>query len=309
MNIAKAPLFKDPLHNGAADPVVIYNREEKSWWMMYTNRVCDCPCDGVAWVHGTDIGIAESKDGGKTWLYRGIAEGLNFERGRNTYWAPEVIFHEGVYHMYVSYVRGMPDNWAWGRSILHYTSKNLWDWSFEKELELSSDKVIDACIYKLPGGKWRMWFKDERHDAHTWAADSDDLYNWTVVGEAVGDCAHEGANVFKLGGQYWMITDEWRGLGVYSSNDCDNWTKQNGRILDKPGNRPDDGVIANHADVVVKSENEAYIFYFTHPERGTPGGDDRRSSIQVARLTVKDGLLTCDRDEAFDFCLDGIENN
>jgi hypothetical protein len=28
---------------------------------------------GVAWVHGTDIGIASSADGGKSWQYRGIA--------------------------------------------------------------------------------------------------------------------------------------------------------------------------------------------------------------------------------------------
>ena len=303
IKMIKSPLFKDPIHNGAADPVVIKCRERNSWVMMYTNRLCDCPCDGVAWVHGTDIGIAESTDGGKTWLYRGIAEGLNFERGRNTYWAPEVIYDSGIYHMYVSYVRGVPDSWAWGRSILHYTSENLWDWSFESELELSSDKVIDACVYRMPNGKWRMWYKDERHDSHTWAADSDDLYNWEVVGEVITDCPHEGPNVFELGGKYWMITDEWHGLGVYSSSDCEAWEKQ-GLILDKGGSRKDDGVIANHADVVVKDENEAYIFYFTHPERGIAGGDDRRSSIQAARLTVENGVLMCDRDAEFDLMLD-----
>ena len=27
MKTANAPLFKDPIHNGAADPVVIYNEE------------------------------------------------------------------------------------------------------------------------------------------------------------------------------------------------------------------------------------------------------------------------------------------
>lgn len=307
MNIPNAPLYKDPIHNGATDPVVIYNRAEGTWWMMYTSRLCNCPCDGVAWVHGSDIGIAESCDGGRTWLYRGTAEGLDFERGHNTYWAPEVIFEGGIYHMYVSYVRGVPDNWGYGRRMLHYTSENLWDWKFENEIELSSDKVIDACVHRLPNGKWRMWYKDERHGSHTWAADSTDLYNWTVAGEVIGDCAHEGPNVFELGGKYWLITDEWRGLGVYFSDDCLTWTKQSSRILDKAGIRDDDGVIANHADVVVKNENEAYIFYFTHPERGIAGGDERRSSIQVALLTVENGELVCKRDEPFDFLLDGAE--
>lgn len=36
--VPAAPLFRDPVFDGAADPVLIYNREEKCWWMLYTNR-------------------------------------------------------------------------------------------------------------------------------------------------------------------------------------------------------------------------------------------------------------------------------
>ena len=36
--------------------------------MLYTNRRANVPgLRGVAWVHGTRIGIAESEDGGATW--------------------------------------------------------------------------------------------------------------------------------------------------------------------------------------------------------------------------------------------------
>lgn len=301
MQIPNAPLFRDPVYDGAADPVVIYNYEQESWWMLYTNRRAQPPYIENSWIHGTDIGIAESCDNGKTWLYRGIVEGLDFERGHNTYWAPEVIYHAGVYHMYVSYVRGIPTNWNWERAILHYTSENLWDWEFQSKLELSSNRVIDAAVFELPQGGWRMWYKDEVHGAHTWAADSHDLYHWTIVGEVISDCAHEGPNVFELDGRCWMLTDEWRGQGVYFSEDLSHWTKQQQRILEKGGSRPEDGIMGNHADVVV-TEHGAYAFYFTHPDRqGASHG--YRSSIQVARLKVEQGILVCDRDEEFDFIL------
>jgi hypothetical protein len=149
-----------------------------------------------------------------------------------------------------------------------------------------------------------MWYKDEKHGSHTFAADSDDLYNWTVVGEVISDCAHEGANVFSLGGYNWLITDEWKGLGVYRSQGFDNWQKQASRILQDPGIRPDDGVIGGHADVVTISDN-GYIFYFTHPERTDENkknntGNQKRSSIQAARLYVENGVLLCNRNEDFD---------
>ncbi len=61
---ANKPLFRDPVFDGAADPAVIWNRKEKKWFMFYTNRRANAPGqNGVSWVHGTRIGIAESADG------------------------------------------------------------------------------------------------------------------------------------------------------------------------------------------------------------------------------------------------------
>ena len=69
--------------------------------------------------------------------------------------------------MYVSYVPGIPADWNHPRYILHYTSKNLIDWNFESKLNLSSEKIIDACVFRLPNGIFRMWYKDERNGSHT----------------------------------------------------------------------------------------------------------------------------------------------
>jgi hypothetical protein len=302
-----APLFRDPIYDGAADPTIIWNHAERAWWLLYTNRRATAEGVGVAWVHGTDIGVASSKDG-KDWLYRGTLNGLEFEPGRNTFWAPEVLWHEGVYHMYVSYVRGVPTHWGYGREIVHMTSSNLWDWTFQSILPLSSPRVIDACVFRLPGGMWRMWYKDEDHNSFTYAADSADLYHWVVVGPVITDCAHEGPNVFLWRGAYWMITDPWHGLGVYRSVDCLSWQRQ-ADILDVGGTRPEDGAIGHHADVLVHGD-EATIFYFTHPEVVGMAAEDvvwtyamRRTSLQAARLDLRAGVLVCDRDQPFELDL------
>jgi hypothetical protein len=207
--------------------------------------------------------------------------------------------------MYVSYLRGVRTDWSGSARILHYTSPDLRAWQFEAPLELDSDRVIDACVYQLPDGRFRMWYKDEQRGSHTYAADSDDLYSWRPIGAAVAHRPHEGPNVFALGGHYWMIVDEWRGQGVLRSSDLEHWEHQ-GLILDTPGSRPDDGTIGLHADVVVQDDT-GYVFYFTHPDRGEAGDDgtyaSRRSSIQVASMRVVDGILRCDRDEPVDLKL------
>jgi hypothetical protein len=305
LNIPNAPLFRDPIYDGAADPVIIWNTEAKEWWLIYTNRRAAVECQKNAWVHGTDLGIASSSDGGKSWTYRGVIEGLDFERGRNTFWAPEIIWNEGLYHMYVSYIQGVPTDWSGHkRKIIHYTSTNLWDWTFESELKLSSDYVIDAGLHKLPNGKWRMWYKDEANHSHTYAADSPDLFHWEVVGPVITGFPHEGPNVFYWKNSYWMIIDQWSGLGVYQSSDGEEWIR-NGIILNESGTREDDGTIGMHADVHVNGDN-AYIFYFTHPERFEgvePSYKTRRSSIQAAKLELVDGTLVCNRNSPFDLVL------
>ena len=88
------PLFRDPVYDGAADPVVVWNPHVKRWWMFYTNRRANAPgLSGVAWVHGTRIGIAESADLGATWSYAGTADielPPDIRGAEPTHWAPDV---------------------------------------------------------------------------------------------------------------------------------------------------------------------------------------------------------------------------
>jgi len=306
MRIAPAPLFRDPIFDGPTDPTIIYNRGEKSWWIIYTSRRANVPCHNVSWVHGTDLGVASSSDNGQTWLYRGTLNLEPIEPGRNTFWAPEVLWANGRYHMFVSYITGVPDSWRGSRDILHYASDNLWDWKYEGALPLSSRRVIDACVYPAGDG-WRMWYKDEDDESHTHYADSPDLYRWTHRGVATADQSQEGPNVFELGGKYWMIADVWDGQAAYSSDDLLHWQRQPGTIMQGAGVRCEDNNRAHHADVLTL-DGHAYIFYFVHPtqrrEQDAIGSHmSRRSSLQVAALEVIDGKLSVVRDAPFDFYL------
>jgi hypothetical protein len=308
--VAPKPLYRDPVFDGAADPVVIWNPNVERWWMFYTNRRANVPgLSGVAWVHGTRIGIAESSDGGVTWNRVGDANidvGLEVGGDDPTFWAPDVITGpDGVHHMFLTVVPGVFESWQHPRTMVHLTSTDLLNWTNPRPIELASDRVIDACVFPLPGGGWRMWYNNERDNKSIYFADSPDLDSWTDRGrvEGVSERPGEGPYVFAWHGAYWMLVDLWHGLGVYRSDDLSNWTAQGTDLLSAPGSGADDGVNGGHPGVVV-NDGRAFCFYFTHPGRaGTISPTDRdsietrRSSIQVVELFERDRELTCDRDQ------------
>ncbi|MCX6334721.1 MAG: glycosyl hydrolase [Bacteroidia bacterium] len=303
-NLAAKPLFHDPVYDGAADPTVIWNRKEKKWFMFYTNRRASTPgLDGVTWVHGTRIGIAESSDGGASWKYRDTCNIRYRPDAGYTHWAPEVVENKGTYHMFLTYVPGVFSNWSHPRWIIHLTSKNLVDWDFQSKLQLASEKCIDACVFRLPDGTWRMYYNNEADKKSMYFADSPDLYTWTDSSrKVVGDQGGEGPNVFFWKGIAWMAVDNWNGLGIYSSGDFVTWKRQEKNILQEPGKGPDDGVKGQHPDIVVNGDR-AFIIYFTHfgQAKGYLGVTDfsqsRRSAIQIAELEYADRQIVCDRDK------------
>lgn len=267
--------YIDPVYEGPADPVVL--RAGHRWLMYYTSRRANVDgLEGVSWVHGTPIGMAESTDG-VHWAYTGDAK-IGLAGEDLTFWAPEVLVHDGVGHMFLTVVPGVFPDWEHERSIVHLTSTDLCTWSDPRPLSLASDRVIDACVVRLPDGIWRLWYNEERSGKHTNFADSLDLHAWTDRGVAIDDQPGEGPNVFWWQGSYWLITDVWDGLAVYRSGDALAWTRQPGTILaDNPK--------GHHADVVVDGDN-AYVYYFVHAD------GPRRSSVRRAELALVDGLLT-----------------
>ncbi len=208
--------------------------------------------------------------------------------------------HDGTYHLYLTHVPGVFADWNHPRSIVHLTSDDLRRWEKQSTLKLNSKSVIDGAVLRLPDGRWRMFYNDEPDKKAVRMADSDDLFTWCDVGKAYDGPASEGPVAFAFEGRFWLIVDEWKGLGVYRSDDAETWTRQDGpNLLVEPGTGPDDGVRGSHPDVVV-SDGRAYLFYFTHPEK-TPGRtfDDpavRRSSIHVTELRLDGDRLACDRD-------------
>jgi beta-xylosidase len=295
---AGVPLFRDPVHDGAADPVVVWNRTRKAWWMLYTNRRADSTeAGGVTWVHGTHIGIAESTDGGAHWKYVSEAD-IPLDKPDYTLWAPEVIDVAGTYHMFLTVVPGSFADWGHERYIEHLTSKDMLHWKFADRLALASDRTIDACVFHLPDGNWRLWYKNERDTSKIYSSDSPDLVHWKASGIAV-KTRGEGPVVFQWRGSYWLIEDAWAGLGVFRSSDLTTWMRQPDNLLREPGTQPTDRTMGNHPDVVVDGSGRAWLFYFTQQ-----GGEDakdhdaswaRRSVLHVTELHEKNGTLTVDR--------------
>lgn len=293
-----APLYRDPIYDGAADPMVIRKEADGLYYMFYTQRRANQQVEGVSFAYGTAIGVAESANG-RDWHYRGALD-LDFEFGHNTFWAPEILYNpdEGLYHMYVTYIRGIYTRWEGVATLEHYTSADLFRWEHIGSLSFGSSRIIDPCVFRLPEGGWRMWYKDERQDSHTCYADSPDLYQWTYRGVAADDCCQEGPNVFELGGYYWMIADVWDGQAVYRSEDLTHFVRQEDNLLRGGGTRETDGVHGAHADVFTV-DGKAYIVYFTHPyPRNTPQWTI--SMVQMAELRVEEGKLYCLRDDSPD---------
>lgn len=75
--------------------------------------------------------------------------------------------------------------------------------------------MIDACVHPLPDGGYRLWYKDEVDDSHTWAADSPDLEHWEGVGPVITYRPHEGPTSSRSpAGTGWSSTS---GAGKASS--------------------------------------------------------------------------------------------
>lgn len=316
---APKPLFRDPIFDGAADATLVKNHGAGQWEMFYTNRRATLRLDDkkdVSWVHGTDIGIATTKDG-NDWQYEALAS-FPKECVGATLWAPEIFVeqgafhqdtshqdtshqnsvHQSTYHMWLTIVPGIYSAWIGKPFIQHLTSNDLRHWQCGEKLDLGSDNIIDASVIKLPDGAgYRLWFKDQTKGSRIFYADSKDLVHW-VRKDKVIDRSAEGPKIFYFGGKYWLVADIWKGLMVLSSTDAEHWVEQPERLLPDAGVMPTDKAKGQHPDIQVIGD-KAFIFYFVHQENEVEASSDdrygQRTVIQVAELAIKDGKLTLDR--------------
>ncbi|NWK97693.1 glycoside hydrolase family 43 [Sphingobium lactosutens] len=297
--IAPKPLFRDPVHDGAADASTVRDAKTGEWVIFYTNRranIARADAKDVSWVHGTAIGVARSKDGAH-WRYDGTAAIPKSCTG-DTLWAPEVQWLKGEWHMWLTVVPGVFRDWNAPRFIVHLSSPDLKQWTCGERLELGSDRVIDASVLALPKGGYRLFFNDEKQNKAIITADSPDLIHWTVK-DRLTQTPGEGPKAFRWKGRTWLISDAWKGLLVMRSDDGEHWTTQPGHILATPGTQPTDRAKGQHPDIVVAGER-AYIIYFVHQEGEDAAKSDpeyyRRTVLQIAELKEKDGVISVDRD-------------
>ena len=257
---APAPLFRDPVTDGAADPSVVWNAREKAWYVFYTQRRTNQEVPGnESWYMGTRIGIAKSSDQGRSWSYVGTAQGMSRGLKEETFWAPHVFEDNGTYHMFVTFIPKVVKSAKGGPEIYHYTSRDLVKWEFSDAADVRSDDIIDPGVVKLRDGSWLMVFRDCRKENRTAKVVSTDLKNWKRLEVLTGNGHHEAPVVLFWKNKFWLFIDEWKGIGVYESDDGIKYA-QNSLVLDQPGKRTDDGYFGSHPGVALAGDR-AFIFY------------------------------------------------
>ncbi|MEM1069557.1 MAG: sulfatase-like hydrolase/transferase [Planctomycetota bacterium] len=315
------PLFADPNYNGSCDPEVVWNPQEKEWFIYYTAR--RATRESGTYV-GTPLGVISSPDLA-SWRFRGYctladANGdhcKGLPDNDDTHWAPGVIVAGDKLHMYATYKQSAKPPWGGNGVIRHYVAPldNPVDgWELVEIPEFKQPDPIDVSLLKVDNG-YRAYYRVGKGGGIQWAT-STDLTSWENQGKCLGDVNssdrgfgyHEAPYVFEFKDRYWMLTDPHEGLAVFHSLDGVTWTQQQ-RILRDPGNGKGDATLARHPSVAVVGDR-AFILYHTEPNRPypTPPAEQRTphqkiSFLQMAELKVVDGVLTCARDAAIELDL------
>ena len=96
----------------------VWNHEEHCYWLLYLQNRYNVPGTDPAplgLTSLTDIGLASTPDSGRSWVYRGVAEGLTVppsarvhklppsgtqQYGGATWWRPAVTRANSTYHAF-----------------------------------------------------------------------------------------------------------------------------------------------------------------------------------------------------------------
>ncbi|MEM7473527.1 MAG: sulfatase-like hydrolase/transferase [Planctomycetota bacterium] len=311
-----SPLFADPHYNGSCDPEVVWNENEKEWFVYYTAR--RATRKNATYV-GTPIGVISSPDLA-SWRFRGYCS-FDGTKGKpdnaNTHWAPGIIVRDGQLHMFATYKDSAEAPWGGDGVIRHYVAPlddPVDGWRLVGVPELNQPDPIDVSLIQV-ADEFRAYYRVGKGGGIQWAT-STDLEHWENQGKCLGDVNsdqrgfgyQEAPYVFQFQNKFWMLTDPHNGLAVFHSSDGVTWRRQR-RILKEEGTGKADTTLARHPSVAIVGER-AFIFYHTEPNRPypSPPAEQRTphqkiSFLQMAELKIQDGQLTCDRDAQIDLDL------
>jgi hypothetical protein len=176
-----SPFYSDPLFGGAHDAELVWHEAEQCWWLTYLqNRYDSCARGGHATgsTTGTDLGLASTPDGGRTWVYRGVMAGLDVpandrheplppgartaQFGGATWWRPAVTTVDSVYHGFFSYWEQTHEWGLW--KVVHYTSTDLKNWRFKQFVRNSTcpkhatttancTTAYDSVVFRVRDGR------------------------------------------------------------------------------------------------------------------------------------------------------------
>ena len=339
------PFYADPLFDGAHDAEFVWHYGEQTWWLLYLqNRyntplhapgvpAPNCPSAGALCLY-TDIGLASTPDQGQTWVYRGVAEGLDLplavsgnpmppnsstqQFGGATWWRPAVFRAASVYHGYWIY-NGLQAHRYPNTLVIHYTSTDLKHWQYAEVARETPPSAYDSNVFRLADGRFIL-FSTLQGPAPGAARplQSADLFNWTnaadpsLIDLRVGEGPHVTGAVLNdlsvpIQGYGWL---NWQGGVVSRTADGGrSWQQQPGDLFSPDGwarnasIRPLDPGVANQGPLFPNGPN-LFVLWFAEFNTCPPAPEAAavsplRSVLQLGavRADPATGWLACNRSE------------
>jgi hypothetical protein len=218
---SRQPFYADPLFDSAHDAEFVWSELEQTWWITYLQNRYNVPstepAGPCAYCSYTDIGLASTPDNGATWVYRGVARGLDLplelrhdhtnpgtqQFGGATWYRPAVLKIGDVYHGFWVYWEprmGLLGNSAIGQGIVHYQSQDLKNWTYAGVV--GGDTGYDSVVFQIADGRYILL---STHSQNATTYQSTDLKTWVPTTDpGLHLSTGEGPHVVDFKGHKWL---------------------------------------------------------------------------------------------------------